>query len=72
MDTVSTVLLDRAREPAGLRRMVGISLALHATVLALVILMPAWGAASRRDAPEAAMTITLGGGAPGPVSGGTG
>jgi TonB family protein len=70
VDSVSALLLDRAREPAGLRRMVGVSLALHAGVMALVVLAPAWRGASRHETPDAAMTITLGGGAVGPVSGG--
>ncbi len=70
MDSVSALLLERGREPAGLRRMLGFSLALHAGVMALAVLLPAWRAASPRETPEAAMTITLGGGAPGPVSGG--
>jgi TonB family protein len=70
VEAVTSVLLDRAREPGGLRSMVGVSLALHAGFIAFLVLMPAWRLQSRSETPEAVMTITLGGGAPGPVSGG--
>jgi TonB family protein len=67
MDAVTEVLIDRSREADALTRTVVLSLAAHAAVVALVILLPAgWGAAVHDD--RAIMTISLGG-APGPRQG---
>jgi TonB family protein len=67
---VSDVLRDRMEEPAGLQQMAVVSVVVHGALLAALILMPG-GWLSRR-APEArtVMTISLGGGTPGPVNGG--
>jgi len=69
VEAVTNVLLERAREPGGLARMVGVSLAIHLLLIVLAVAAPGrWGG---REVPEtAAMTIVLGGGAPGPRSGG--
>jgi periplasmic protein TonB len=67
-DLVSSALAARAHPPEGLRRMIGVSCALHAAVLTLV----AVGSVVLHRAqapPDTVMTISLGG-APGPVSGG--
>lgn len=67
MDNVSAILVDRSREPEGLRKMVLISLGVHVVLTVLVLFMPA----PATEAPEEGevMQISLGG-APGPVSGG--
>ncbi len=67
---VTDVLRSRMEEPSGLQRMAAISVLVHASMVALVIvghgrLMP-----HRQDRPRSVMTITLGSGAPGPQSGG--
>jgi TonB family protein len=68
--SVSDVLRDRTQEPGGLQKMVAVSALAHAALAAVVVLTSAqWF--SRRD-PELkpVMTITLGGGTPGPLNGG--
>jgi TonB family protein len=67
MEAVSDVLASRVPEPAGLRRMVLISVAGHIVLTAAFLLLP--GLAPRSEMPEPAMTISLGG-APGPRVGG--
>jgi periplasmic protein TonB len=70
VEPVTSVLLERAREPGGLRNTVTVSVLVHAAAATLVVLAPAmWGARSA-ETPRTTMTITLGGGAPGPRSGG--
>lgn len=70
MDAVTAILLERAQGPPGLLpRMLTLSLAAHAALASALLLAPdAWMA--RRDEPRTVMTITLGGGAPGPQNGG--
>jgi TonB family protein len=70
VEAVTTVLLERAREPGGLRNTVGVSLLLHVGVAALVVLGPVLWHPERDDRPKTTMTITLGGGTSGPMSGG--
>jgi len=67
---VSDVLRDRMREPAGLQRMVTVSIAAHVVLVALILLAPGawWSHVAGR--PETVMTVSLGGGAPGPQNGG--
>ncbi len=67
MDAVSPILVDRARRPDGLRRMVMISFAVHAVATVLLLMMPA--PSIEDDTPKQVMTISLGG-APGPRNGG--
>ena len=70
MEPVTSVLLERAHEPEGIKKMLGASLMLH-VVGALAIVLPTllWHpGASSEIAPV--MTISLSGGPPGPNSGG--
>jgi TonB family protein len=69
--TVSDVIRDRMREPAGLGNMAAISLLVHAGALAILIFAPADWLSQVRSEPRTVMTISLGGaGTPGPVTGG--
>jgi protein TonB len=69
MMDVTDVLRDRMHEPAGLQRMVTLSVAVHvALVVALFLAPAAWGGRST-EPPATVMTITLGGGS-GPSNGG--
>ena len=67
MDAVTPILVDRAREPEGLQKMVTISVAVHAVLTVAILFMPA----PDTPAPEErdVMQISLGG-PPGPRSGG--
>lgn len=67
MDNVTAILVDRSREPEGLRKMLLISLGVHLVLSVLVLFMPA--PSIEDEAPPEVMQISLGG-APGPVSGG--
>jgi TonB family protein len=67
MDAVTPILIDRAREPEGLRRMVTISVVVHVVATAMLLMMPA--PTIHDDTPRQVMTISLGG-APGPRNGG--
>ncbi len=71
MDAVSDVLRTRMHEPDGLRRMVGISLGVHAVALAVLTLLPMAWIGYKDRTPKVVMTISLGGTAPGPYTGGT-
>ena len=68
MDAVTQILIDRSREADKVSRMVGLSLAAHALLIAAVaFLPPGWGASVKPDNTNA-MVISLGG-APGPRQG---
>jgi TonB family protein len=68
---VTDVLRERMAQPAGLQRMVSVSLAAHAVLIALVFLAPSELLNRRPDAPRSVMTISLGGsGNSGPQNGG--
>ena len=67
MDAVTPILVERAREPRGLRNMVVLSLIVHAVATAMLLMMPA--PSMQDDSLKNAMTISLGG-APGPRNGG--
>src|SRR5437762_9701934 len=67
---VTDVLRDRMHEPGGLERMATVSVMVHGVLIALVLFAPGMWLRTRPEAPKTTMTITLGGGAPGPVSGG--
>ncbi len=69
MEPVTSVLLERGREQDGLRKMLAASLALH-VVAAIAIAVPPLLMPARSEAPPVVMSISLGGGAPGPDSGG--
>jgi len=67
---VTDVLRDRMAEPAGLQRMVTISLLVHTAAFALVMLAPSGWFPSSASGPKTVMTISLGGGNNGPMNGG--
>jgi TonB family protein len=68
---VTDVLRDRMQEPGGLQGMASVSVIAHAAIVAALVLAPArWWSQHATELPKTVMTITLGGGAPGPVNGG--
>ncbi len=67
---VTDVLRDRMHEPAGLRSMATVSIAVHAVAIGLVLFGPGRWIGRDAEAPRAVMTITLGG-ASGAQTGGT-
>ena len=67
MDTVADVLIRRAPEPTGLRRMVAFSIVAHVGLSVAFLLMPS--PAPDAESERNVMTISLGG-APGPRVGG--
>jgi TonB family protein len=67
---VSTVLRHRVEAPAGLQQMAVVSLLLHGAFLAVVILAPGGWISRKPDESRTIMTISLGGGTPGPQNGG--
>ena len=70
MEPVTSVLLARGQEPRGLRKMFAASLALHVVVaLGLLVSPMVWRPGAQADLPVV-MTVSLGGGPPGPMSGG--
>ena len=59
------------REPEGLQRMFAVSLLVHGAAVAILILAPGGWFGSRAEPPrKTVMTISLGGGVPGPENGG--
>jgi TonB family protein len=69
---VTDVLRDRSREPAALQQMTAaaVSAMIHAALAAAVVLAPAAWFSQPVEMPRQVMTITLGGGTPGPDHGG--
>jgi TonB family protein len=67
---VTDVLRDRMHEAGGLERMATVSVIMHGLVVAAVLLAPGMWIKPAPTEPKTTMTISLGGGAPGPVSGG--
>ncbi len=67
---VTDVLRSRMQEPPGLQRMATISVLVHASLAALVIVGHGQLVPHRDTRLRPVMTITLGSGAPGPQSGG--
>ena len=66
---VTDVLRDRMREPAGLQKMVAVSIAMHSVLIAAAIFAPGGLLSHPKEAPATVMTISLGG-AEGPRNGG--
>ncbi len=66
---VSDVLRSRMQQPDGLRRMVSVSIGVHAAFAAAIAFAPG-GLLSRSHEPRTVMTITLSGGGVGPENGG--
>jgi TonB family protein len=67
---VTDVLRDRMQQPAGLQKMVTVSIALHAAIVAAVMFVPGGLLSHRAEPPTSIMTISLGGGSEGPRNGG--
>jgi TonB family protein len=67
---VSDVLRDRMQEPAGLQRMVMISGGAHLVLLLVILFAPGGWFGPETPTTRTVMTISLGGGAPGPQTGG--
>lgn len=67
---VSDVLRDRMHEPAGLQRMVAVSLLVHGALAAAIVLSPGRWLGRPVEAPRNVMTITIGGGGEGERTGG--
>ena len=67
---VTDILRDRLQEPAGLQKMVSVSLLLHGALIAGLLLAPRGLFIKEAEAPRAIMTITLSGGGDGPSNGG--
>jgi protein TonB len=71
MEPVTSVLLARGQEPQGLRKTLAASLTLHVVAaLALVLSPMLWHTGASSVDLTKVMTVTLGGGPPGPMSGG--
>lgn len=66
----SDVLRDRMQRPAGLQRMLVVSMLVHGALVALMTLAPGGWFSQRVPERRTVMTISLGGGAPGPENGG--
>ena len=69
MMDVTDVLRDRMHEPAGLQRMVSLSVAVHVALFAALFFAPGIWPGRSTEPPATVMTITLGGGN-GPSNGG--
>jgi TonB family protein len=67
---VTDVLRDRMNEPAGLQQMAVVSVLLHGSLAAILVLAPRGWLAQRVETPREVMTISLAAGTPGPTSGG--
>lgn len=67
---VTDVLRDRMHEPAGLQRMIVVSIAVHAALVTSIILAPQQWIGRQAEEPKHVMTISLGGGGEGPRNGG--
>jgi TonB family protein len=67
---VTDVLRDRMQEPAGLQRMVTVSLGLHVLAATIVVFAPGRWIGRVADAPRKVMTISIAGGGEGPRNGG--
>jgi TonB family protein len=70
MNEVSDVLRDRTQTPAGLQRMLTVSVAVHLTLAAALLFAPGGLLKRAADPPRSVMTISLGGGGDGPDVGG--
>jgi outer membrane biosynthesis protein TonB len=58
------------REPSGLERMAIVSAVAHGAILAALIFAPKGWLSNGSEAPKTVMSISLGGGVPGPANGG--
>jgi len=69
IEPATAVIVDRARHPDGLGRMVSVSVAAHGALIAALVAIGMVSSQSERDRDRMVMTISLGG-APGPKTGG--
>jgi TonB family protein len=67
---VTDILRDRMHEPAGLQRMMGVSVLMHVALVLGLLFAPRGLLSRAAGAPPPIMTITLGGGGSGPQNGG--
>ena len=67
---VTDVLRDRMREPAGLQRMIGVSIAVHVAIAAWILVAPNGLLGRPAETPKSVMMISLGGNGDGPRNGG--
>jgi TonB family protein len=67
---VTDVLRDRMHEPTGLQQMAVVSVLLHGSIAAILVLAPGGWFAQKVETPREVMTISLAAGTPGPTSGG--
>jgi TonB family protein len=68
---VTDILRDRMQEPEGLQRTTMVSFVLHGALMAVLLFAPSgWLSSARGPDSRTVMTITLGGGSPGPQAGG--
>lgn len=67
---VTDVLRDRMHEPGGLNRMIAVSIAVHAVLVAWIVIAPNGLLGPRADTQAHAMTISIAGGGEGPSTGG--
>jgi protein TonB len=67
---VTDVLRDRMQTPAGLQRMVVLSMSAHVLVAAAILFAPGGWLRHAADEPRPVMTISLAGGGDGPQNGG--
>jgi TonB family protein len=70
MTDVTDVLRDRLQAPAGLQRMLSVSIAAHLALAAVLLFMPNGLLKRRAEVPPLVMTISLSGGGVGPENGG--
>lgn len=70
MTDVTDVLRDRMQTPAGLQRMLTVSIAAHVALAAVLLFAPNGFLRRHAGPPPTVMTITLGGGGGGPENGG--
>lgn len=67
---VTDVLRDRMHEPAGLQRMIVVSVAVHAALVAWILFAPNGLLGRQNEPPKQVMTISISGGGEGPRNGG--
>ena len=67
---VTDVLRDRMHEPAGLQRMIAVSVVVHAALVAWILFAPNGLLGRRTEPPRQVMTISIGGGGEGASTGG--
>ncbi len=58
---VTDVLRDRMHEPAGLQQMAVVSVLLHGSLAAILVLAPGGWLSQKVETPREVMTISLGG-----------